>query len=211
MTAEHLNIEQRSDEWFDLRKGIITSSDISAIMAVKGLGEGAHTLAKEKAWQALHGFDEDTFDTFDMQRGRELEPLAFESASQHLAKDFLEIRKTGFFVNSEFNTGSSPDGVISNNCGYEAKAPRFPKLRDILIDENFTPEKNYFLQMQHQILVCGFDGVLHHNFGVYLGKPYERFTEVKPCDTTINLMAERILLFNGLVENYKQKYIDLGL
>lgn len=205
---EHV-LEQRTEEWFELRKGIITSSDISAIMAVKGLGDGAITLAEEKAWQIVHGFEDNNFTTFDMQRGVELEPIAFEEAQDHLSPNFLNLRKSGFFVNELLKTGSSPDGIISDNGGYEVKAPSISKFRKIILDDNFTPEIQYFRQMQHQMLTANLDYILHHNFAVYNGKPHSHYYIVEKCEDTQEIMRERIPQFNALVKIYVERFMNL--
>lgn len=205
---EHI-VEQGSDEWFELRAGIITSSKVSAIMAVRGIGKGAETLAKDLAWEAVFGYEENSFDNFDLQRGRELEPLAFEEAQKKYASDFIDLRKAGFGVKDYLKTGSSPDGVFSNNKGYEAKCPRLPKLRDILIGEIENPEYEYFHQMQHQMLVWGFESVIFHNFGVYLGRSFNHFVEVSRCEKTIQTMEERLALFNPLLQKYINEFKKL--
>lgn len=210
MTIEHI-VEQGSQEWLDLRAGAITSSAITPVMAIKGLGKGADTLAKEKAWEKLMGYEDSGMSTFDMQRGNELEPHAFEKVAFDLAKDFKSIRTCGFFFNEELKTGSSPDGIISDNGGWENKAPRWAKFLDIVMDSKFTPETQYFNQMQHQMLVCGFDYVLHTNYIIYKGKEYIHYYRVERCERTINLMKERIIMFNALVEMYYQKLKALEL
>lgn len=210
MIVEHI-VDQRSEEWFNERAGFVTSSVVTAIMAVKGLGSGAHTLAKKLAWQKLKGIEEDDLDTFHMKRGRELEPLAFKEAGIKLAEEFKTIRESGFFFNSTLQTGSSPDGVISDNGLYEAKAPEMLKLVDILVDDNFTPEKDYFNQMQHQLLTTGKDYVLHHNYALYKSKDYSHFSIIKPCKVTQNLMQERLILMNALIGNYHNKLVELGI
>ena len=72
-------MQQRSKEWFEARRGKFTSSEIHKLMGIKGLGKTGETYCFEKACEVVFGIDEDAnFESFDMQRGTELEPYAFE-------------------------------------------------------------------------------------------------------------------------------------
>ena len=68
---------QRSKEWFKDRYGKFTASEIHKLLGVRGLGETGKTYAIEKAIEQLYGQVEDSYRGADMQRGVELEPLAF--------------------------------------------------------------------------------------------------------------------------------------
>jgi len=70
-------IEQRSEEWFQLRRGKITSSEIHKIMGEKGLTETAKTYLLEKVCEHFGGVTEPAHGQA-LDWGTELEPVAIE-------------------------------------------------------------------------------------------------------------------------------------
>mgnify|MGYP003473559635 FL=1 len=46
-------VEQRSQEWYDLRKGVFTSSEAHKLLGIKGLGQTGETYALEKAIEII--------------------------------------------------------------------------------------------------------------------------------------------------------------
>ena len=70
-------VEQRSEEWRKQRHGKFSASEIHKLMGVRGLGETGKSYAIEKAIEELYGEVDENFVSYDMERGIELEPLAF--------------------------------------------------------------------------------------------------------------------------------------
>lgn len=115
---------QRSDEWFDARKGRFTASNIHKLLGVRGLGQTGESYIFEKATEEIYGLDEeDNFTSFDMQRGITLEPLAFRKFKEIKEFEFLEVKETTFFPYG-LDAGASPDGLVGENAILEIKCPR---------------------------------------------------------------------------------------
>lgn len=59
---------QRSEDWFEARKGRFTASDIHKLLGVRGLGQTGESYIFEKAVEEVFGLDEeDAFVSNDMQ------------------------------------------------------------------------------------------------------------------------------------------------
>jgi len=111
-------IEQRSEEWFKIRRGKITSSEIHKIMGEKGLTETAKTYLLEKVCENFGGVTEPAHGQA-LDWGTELEPVAIEHYSK-VTK--TEVEKASFIVANKFY-GGSPDGIVKPDGVIEVKCP----------------------------------------------------------------------------------------
>lgn len=117
-------IEQRSQEWFDMRKGKITSSEIHKIMGGKtifDLTDTAKTYLLEKVSESLGGFAQSAIGAA-LDWGTELEPLAIERYSE--MKGYA-VDKASFIPVGDYYGGSpdglvQPDGIIEVKCPYNS-------------------------------------------------------------------------------------------
>jgi putative phage-type endonuclease len=120
------DIEQGSDEWHAIRRGVITASAISRLLT--GTGKPANNdTSRAQLYQLLAeritgesepgGFYND-----DMARGHLLEPFARDLYSQH----YNEVQECGFITCqlSGVVIGYSPDGLVGDDGLIEIKAPR---------------------------------------------------------------------------------------
>ena len=110
-------MEQRTEEWFAMRYGKIGGT------ASKSLHIPSATLLYELAACRMEVFEyEESYPTSAMQRGIDLEPMAFEQASRYLGKKFLDF---GWIESSDTPLiGYSPDGLtITGKDGLELKCP----------------------------------------------------------------------------------------
>ena len=99
------DIEQGSPEWLDMRLGLITCSEISAIRAD---GAGAQTYINALAYERITGESSSVFDGNDWtKRGQELEPVARQMYEK---KTGYNVQMVSFVENKGF--GYSPDGLI---------------------------------------------------------------------------------------------------
>lgn len=141
-------MEQLSDIWFNQRLGRFTASQVSDLMGVKGLGETGKTLAFKKACEIVFGRDPEwDVETFDMKRGTETEPEAFELFASLKAKDFIKVEKAEFFHLGE-NSGASPDGLVGSDAVLEIKCPRPDKVFRIIKDGVSALDKSWLEQVQ---------------------------------------------------------------
>lgn len=99
------DIEQGSPEWLDMRLGLITCSEISAIRAD---GAGAQTYINGLAYERITGESSSVFEGNDWtKRGQELEPVAREMYEKKTGQSVYMI---SFIENKGF--GYSPDGLV---------------------------------------------------------------------------------------------------
>lgn len=98
-------VEQGSPEWLNMRLGLITCSELSAIRAD---GAGAQTYINGLAYERITGESSSVFDGNEWtKRGHELEPVAREIYEK---KTGLVVSLVSFVENKGF--GYSPDGLI---------------------------------------------------------------------------------------------------
>ena len=194
---------QRSEQWFKIRAGKFTSSEIHKLMGVKCLGETGKTYAFEKAIELFEGINlEDDFISFDMQKGIELEPYAFDKLKSILEGDFLQLDKCGFYQLNE-NTGGSPDGVIHNYAVAEMKCPKAETFFKLVSTNEI--DKKYFYQMQHQMMVTGLTKAYFFNYCIYNGQERWHLIEVERDDLVIELMSDRI----AEATFYRNEYLQI--
>lgn len=131
------DVEQGSQDWLDLRCGILTASTIGKMLTTTGKladNETARGLAKTLIAERISGHVEYVHPSFDMQRGTMDEPYAREMYAEHYAP----VTEVGFATLDvgEFKIGASPDGLVGDSGGIEIKS-RAPKtqLQTFLTDE----------------------------------------------------------------------------
>ena len=148
---------QGSQEWRDLRTGIITASQVKLILSkklAKVNNEKSRAHVYEIAAQREMQNVEETFDTWAMQRGKIEEIYAKDLYSKHYDK----IRDCGFITNDKlgFMMGCSPDALmIGKKEGLEVKS-RNQKLQMEVICKDEVPEED-MLQVQSNLFVSGYD------------------------------------------------------
>lgn len=121
-TEQSLLIEQRTDAWFELRKGKITSSEIHKIMGTgKGsevLTDTAKTYLLSKVIEHFDGFAERAVGSA-LDWGTEMEPAAIE----FYEKKFNVVVDKASFVPFNNVYGGSPDGLVGKEGIIEVKCP----------------------------------------------------------------------------------------
>jgi hypothetical protein len=142
-----MSVQQRSPEWHKQRAKKFTASQIISLCAdgsrkmteeelaafklenpksrkttTWDIPEGLKTYALEKAIDFFIDPDEDTYLSAAVEDGKEREPLAFEKFSALRSLEFLQVEEAEFISNDGVS-GSSPDGLVSNNSVCEFKCP----------------------------------------------------------------------------------------
>jgi putative phage-type endonuclease len=181
---------QRSKEWFDLRLGRFTASQIDSLLGIKGLGLTGESYIFEKAAEVVFGADEEeSFVSYDMQRGTELEPIAFAKFKELKELDFIDVQETSFFVLGD-HAGASPDGLVGNDAILEIKCPRPMKFFKLVKDNQI--DKVYMSQMQMQMLCT--NSVRAHFFNYIIFNGVEMWHEivVERDEKIIQLIKDRL-------------------
>lgn len=120
-----VDVAQGSPEWFLARCGRLTGSVAADVLAEIKKGEAAarRNLRVKLVVERLTGQpQEDGYVSFDMQRGKDLEPEAFRA----YAIDSGEMAQTyGFLSHDGLPVGFSPDGIVGDFEGLlELKCPK---------------------------------------------------------------------------------------
>ena len=111
-------IQQRTPEWFKIRRGKITSSEIHKIMGEKGLSDTAKAYLLEKVCEHYGGVTEPAT-SHALEWGTELEPVAIEHYTKITG---TEVHKSPFLIVTD-EYGGSPDGLIKPDGIIEVKCP----------------------------------------------------------------------------------------
>ena len=110
-------IEQRSPEWFEIRKGKITSSEIHKIMGKGDFNETAKSYLLEKVCELYGGVTEPATGTA-LTWGTELEPVAIQHYEEVKG---VKVEKASFIPFDKYY-GGSPDGLLTPGI-IEVKCP----------------------------------------------------------------------------------------
>ena len=185
-------MKQRSKEWFDSRKGRFTGSEIHKLMGVKGLGKTGDTFAFQKAIEIVFGKNEDEqFTSFDMQRGIDLEPVAFNKFKEIKALEFVDVEETSFFAFGD-NSGASPDGLVGKDAILEIKCPKSEKFFNLVAKGKDAIDKEYMYQMQCEMMATNSTKAYFMNFLIHNGVEMHHIIEVDIDEELIEKMKGRI-------------------
>lgn len=185
-------LEQRTPEWYNERLGKFTASGISNILGKQGLGKTGESYCFEKAVELVFGIDEEEkFESWDMRRGINLEPVAFEQFKVNKYFDFIDVNQAFFFPYGE-DAGSSPDGVTSDKGILEIKCPRSAKFFNLVSKGVEAIDSEYYDQMQMQILSSNSTHAYFFNYIIFKGQPMWHEIVVKKDEERIELIKERL-------------------
>lgn len=195
---------QRSKDWYEARRGRFTASEIHKLLGIQGLGETGKTYAFEKAVEAVYGLEEETFTSFDMQRGIDLEPFAFRKFQDIMAMDFIDVQECTFFPYGE-HAGASPDGLVGIDECLEIKCPKRGQLLQIVAKGWGAVSKTYPPQMQFQMMCTNSKRCHFFCYGIFEGR-----------EMWHTLIVEADPVMQGLIKTrideaviIKQNYIEL--
>ena len=138
------NMEQRSDEWFAIKKG---KASASRAQAIGNGGKGLENYVIEIMAEYYSIAERENYINEHMQRGIELEPIAKQI--YELEHD-CEVREIGFAEYNEY-IGCSPDGLVGKDGMIEIKCPCDRIYLGILINEKI--DSGYVWQCQMNMLI----------------------------------------------------------
>lgn len=147
-----LDVKQGSVEWLAVRHGVVTASEIDALVSPEWAvrkGEGPRTYLSTKIAEKLMGWRPEA-NTFAMDQGTILETIAIPW--YEFAHD-VKINRVGFCLSDDSRYGCSPDGLIGEDGGVEIKCPTPPKHISYLLAGEVP--KDYRSQVQFSLFVTG--------------------------------------------------------
>lgn len=148
----HEDIVQGSEEWYELRRGILTASEMKLIITPTlktASNEKERNHLFELAAQRISGFVEPSYVSDDMIRGKEDEIAAREL----YAERYAPVQNVGFITNDKFGfvIGYSPDGLVGDDGSIEAKSRKQKYHLQTVLAGVFDIE--YMIQVQTGLLV----------------------------------------------------------
>lgn len=144
-------MEQRSEEWFQVRLGKVTASRVADVLAKIKSGESAsrRNYKIQLVSERLTGERQETYINQAMQDGIDREFYARERYVQQ----FGEVEEVGFIKHPTLEAGASPDGMVGEDGILEIKCPMGSTHTETLMTQE-VPSK-YIPQVQFQLLVTG--------------------------------------------------------
>jgi putative phage-type endonuclease len=112
--------DQRTQEWFAKRAGLITGSRVKAIAAGTTSQTAKNLLATLK-WERRNGVCAPTYCNDDMERGTALEG---EAREQYEIDQLVNVDEVDFIIHPDYDfIGISPDGLVGDDGLVEIKCP----------------------------------------------------------------------------------------
>ena len=153
----HDEIEQRSPEWYDQRRGMVTASAVGKLVTAKTIkvasNDESRGLCAQLTAERVNGWSDDpVFTSADMERGIEHEPIAREKYAQQTG---ATVETVGFMVRDDwgYSIGYSPDGLVGDDGLIEVKCPRAKGQLSTFVS-GLVPA-GYMAQLQCGLLVSG--------------------------------------------------------
>ena len=143
------DIEQGSPEWHELRRGIVTCSNLDLVMSVGRDGETDSKvrakLLRMMAGELLSLEPMETFSNAAMERGKRMEP---KMLAQYALGRSEEVRRVGFVKRTcrdrlfgDLVIGGSPDALVGGEGGVEIKTMQ-PDLIVQLVESGRFPSEH---------------------------------------------------------------------
>jgi len=205
--VKHIDIIHNTEEWYDARAGLATTSAFDKILTAGGkLSAQADHYAVQIVSELLLGRPiERNFDTYAMEWGRQHEG---DAVNLYMFETGFDVIHGGFFVNDEMTLGTSPDVIVlkgGERVGIaEIKCPENPAVHvSFLLERRINPK--YKPQLFGQMLVTGFEWV--DWFSYYPGLPGNRI-RIHAADDP-EYMANLKAALEDFEDIVKQKLIKL--
>jgi len=146
-------MEQRTQEWFDARKGKLTGSNVGAALGLNPWKKPEDLI--RQMVREYHGAESEFTGNVATSHGTLHEPLAL---MDYLGKTGNLVEECGFFVHPDYDwLGASPDGLVGADGLVEVKCPfgLRNKKADELKFKTAEDQPHYFAQMQVEMACTG--------------------------------------------------------
>ena len=208
-------VVQGTDEWMQLRCGILTASEMHHLVTPSKLepawNDAARSYLLDLAAQRISGFVDASFTSKWMERGKFDEPYARD----YYADNFEPVRQVGF-VSNEIDgviIGYSPDGLVGDNGAIEAKS-RNPSIQLGFILDRRIPTQA-LIQVQTGMLVAELDWIDYVSYSGGLAMAVERVYRDDKIQAAIRRAAveaearikEIVARYEKLLEDPEQRLV----
>ena len=194
------NFEQRTDEWYAIRKGKMTASNAETIIAN---GKGLETYIYNLMAEYYSSAEKENYINADMQRGIDLEP---EAKIEFQFYTGLDIKEVGCVELNEYIL-ASPDGLIGDDGLIEIKCPNDSIYFKLLLSNNIKPE--YIAQMQMQMYVTD----RQYCYFVSYNPNFEKSLYIKKInrdEEMINKLKKGLERGTQLIKEIKENFRKVG-
>ena len=142
-------MEQRTQEWFEARKGRITASSVGAI-----LGHAPYATRDDvmrRMVREYHGAPEEFEGNIATEYGTRNEAGAL---TEYVMETGNEVKQIGFVTREDW-AGCSPDGLIGEDGGLEIKCPFGLRKDEAPAFKTLKEQPHYYDQIQFSLWVTG--------------------------------------------------------
>lgn len=221
MDTTRARIEPYSPDWFKLRQGAFTASEIYRLMAeprysedkkAGNLSEGANTYILEKVHEKISGITTSNISNYATEWGNEYEPLALEWYAK-LTGNLVEPPYLVFHPTID-GFSCTPDSFVNMDGLTEVKCPangaNHFKHCFITNDKYFRKNHaNYYWQCMAQMEITGrewcdfvsFDPRINSDLGFF---SYRLHFDAEAAALLIDKVTKAKELFNGYLEAFSK-------
>lgn len=192
---EIFDCEQNSPEWFEARRGVVTASRFSDVLA-KGQGITRRKYLLTLAGEAITGEVAESYSNAHMERGHLMEA---EARDQYAFQHDIQPELVGFMRRGR--TGASPDSLLGSDGLLEIKT-KIPHLLLDVLDKGKLPSE-HVAQVQGQLLVSGRQWC---DFVAYWPKLPMFHIRVERDEKYIETLSQAVADFVGELDDIIRRY-----
>ncbi len=213
------NVVQGSDEWLEMRRGLLTASEMKHAISKKTDRKTGEVTFKvpddDKSWshvyelagQRLGGFVEASYQSDDMLRGVNDEQDAKILYATNYLEKMSDLQTPGFVTNDKwgFTLGYSPDGIVLPDGAIECKGRRQKYQIETVIGaltDGSIPDE-YMIQLQTGMLVAELKWI---DFISFCGGHDMMTLRVKPDPVLQTAILESAAVFHDRLEQAMSTY-----
>ena len=141
--------QQRTEEWFEKRKGRVTGSNVGAILGLSPFMKREDVM--RNMVRQYHGYPSEFTGNVATSYGTYNEPNAL---ADYELKFNTKVVETGFHTFEDW-LGASPDGLIDTDGLIEIKCPYGQRDKNPPEFKSIDYQTHYWLQIQFQLFVTG--------------------------------------------------------
>lgn len=192
---EIFNCEQGTPDWFEARRGVVTASRFSDVLA-KGQGITRRKYLLTLAGEAITGEVAESYSNAHMERGHVMEA---DARNLYAFAHDVETELVGFMRRGR--AGASPDSLIGDDGLLEIKS-KLPHLQLDVLDKGKLPS-DHVAQVQGQLWISGRAWC---DFVSYWPKLPLFVVRVERDEAYIASLSQAVADFVGELDSYIAKY-----